>query len=266
VRLESGLQGRPESAPSMREAVLSDATGAFGFDELSQGAYFINVGGSQGFWRQDWPGRMDRIDLVANDDLVLEIGPPAGPVHWTGALRTAGGEPVACGGTLHLERDELSHGGSKVHSYLEMQLAPDGKFDCTLEPARWTVALSLASHPEKRLACGEIDVPPAGLQQDLIVPGVRLVGTVNDAATQMPLAGYQGILRIAVHRPGENYSAAMHEATLSDGAGYAIDMLEAGDWEVVTYPLNLSAPGASVSFHIGNGETLTRLDLEVRKP
>lgn len=251
---------------SLRAVHSSDELGNFSFDELPADSYYLDVRAAEGTWRNDWPGRMDRIVLVEGEDLELDAGPPDGPVYWRGVLRNAGGELVVGGGTLHLERDERSRAGSSVHTYIEARVQQDGKFDFAIEPARWKVALSLASHPEERHPCGEIDVPPGSLERDLTVPGTRVFGLVSDAGTQQPLAGYAGVLRIALHKPGESFSAAMHEAVLDDSAGYAVDTLDEGEWEVVTYPIDLSAPDKRVRFRIEKGETQHRLDLEVRKP
>jgi RNA polymerase sigma-70 factor (ECF subfamily) len=257
------IDGGHEFQFALHAEATSDERGNYAFEELPAGKYFGLVSRD---WQAVWPGRMWNLTLFDGDDLELDMGEPRALAHWRGAVRTASGEAVKSGGTLHLERTESFSFGSVVKTYREVLFDATARFDVLLESGPWHPAVSLQSKPETRRTFEPLEIGKDDLEHDLVLPGARLSGTVYDSVTLEPLAGYAGVLQVSVHRASSNYPGALQSVEIDESAHFAIDMLDEGDWVLTVFPLEVAAAGAKLEFTIGPNQTEKQLDVQVQKP
>jgi len=259
IRLDGGHEFRFELAAR----ATTDVLGQYSFDELPAGKYFGLV---TEVWQVQWPGRMWDLTLEEGDDLELDLGEPHPLPRWRGNVRSANGELAQSGGTLHLERTESFARGSSVKTYREVLFDGSARFDVLLESGGWHPGVSLRSKPDTRRMFEQLTIGPNDLEHDLVLAGARVHGTVLDSLTQKPLEGYTGTFQVSARRAGANNPGGLQTVDLEAGAQFAIDMLEEGDWEIVTYPLVVAASGQKLAFTILPGETEKQVDVQVRAP
>lgn len=257
------LDGGQEFGFEIRARATTDALGRYGFDELPAGMYFGLVTED---WQVQWPGRMWYLTLRDGDELELDLGEPRALPHWRGSVRSRGGTTVSSGGTIHLEHIERTRLGSEARTYREVLFDGGAAFDLRLERGSWSPAVSLRSKPDTRLHSDPIVIQDADLEQDLVLGGTRVHGTVIDSVTQKPLVGYTGTLQVSVRKAGTKHPGGLQSVDLEAGAQFAIDMLEPGQWEIVTYPLPVAAGGHSLGFTIGPNAPDVQIDVPVEKP
>ncbi len=181
-------------------------------------------------------------------------------------MRTSLGEPVKCGGTLHLERTESFRFGSVVGTYREILFDATARFDVVLESASWHPMVSLESNPDTQRGFEPIGIGKDDLEHDLVLPGARVSGTVYDSVTLKPLSGYAGVLQVSVSKPGRKDPSAFQTVHVDAAGGFAIDMLDEGPWEISTFPLKVAATGERLAFTVAAGQTELQLDVQVQKP
>jgi hypothetical protein len=262
-RISIKIEGGAERAFAVRTRTQTDSDGSWSLSDLPAGRFFGMIGDD---FSAAWPGRMLTLTLVDGDDVQIDCGERRALGHWRGTVRTALGEPVKSGGTLHLERTERTRLGSEALTYREVLFDESARFDVTLEPASWRPGVSLASKSETRRMFDPLRITKDDLEHDIVIAGTRLSGTVFDSVTLQPLAGYAGILQVSVGRPGSTSPSSFQTVNLDEAAHFAIDSLEEGRWELRTFPLKVAAGGSKLGFTIAPGQTELQLDVQVQKP
>jgi hypothetical protein len=141
-----------------------------------------------------------------------------------------------------------------------------GEFDIPVEPGVWSVSVGLDSGGQRTYQVWSRRVPIGGVEEDILLSGMRLCGRVFDASTRTPVSRSIGDLEVRA-RPaqGGTHSSELAAHVDSDGS-YVIDMIGSGDWILTTSPLGLDAPGETISVRLLETEIEHRLDLTVRKP
>jgi hypothetical protein len=259
VQLESRTPGLSMQGFTWR---ATDAQGCFSFGSLAAGPYMLLVvAPNENSPVSRWPGRRHLVQLIEGDDIALDAGISTGCPHWRGHLRYNSGHPLPGKISLALEQGEWSARGSQVSTTLYFELDGQARFDLCLDPADWTPKVSWRGG--SWTARDPIHVGTEGLVQDLVLPGVRLEGRILDAATHAVMQGVDGKLSVRLASSG---AAGERKSSADDQGAFAFEMLEEGDWEATTWPLDLATPTKRVKFHIAATETVHTLDLEVRKP
>jgi protocatechuate 3,4-dioxygenase beta subunit len=259
IRLDGGHEFQFE----LRARATTGERGEYSFDELPPGKYF---GLATEDWQAQWPGRMWILTLVEDDDVELDLGEPRPLPHWRGSVRSASGAAVLSGGTVHLERVLRTKLGSEAKTYREVLFDGSAAFDLRLERGSWQPGVSLRSRPETRRMFAPLQISADDLQHDLVLAGARVHGTVFDSLTQKPLEGYVGTLQVSVRKARTDNPDGGQTVELEQGAQFAIDMLDEGEWEILTFPLLVAAGGHKLGFVIGSGETEKQVDVQVQKP
>jgi hypothetical protein len=251
-----------------RTFLRTDALGEFAFEDLPADQYSLILSAPGKVAEQGWPGRFTKVQLAEAEDLCLDAGSPHGAAHWRGRLRTRAGAAVESTGKLGFDCTELSARGSRIETHVDVRLIGTGAFDAPLEPRTWSVVLAFGPNEYPQALIRSREVPAAGLDEDIVLPGSRLSGTVYDAGTHQPLDGQRQILEVCAYRDAKSNSGTSRAARIDAHGRYAIDMLGAGDWLVVTSPWTVAAAGGGHSqpLHLTEGEDEHTLDLEVRKP
>jgi hypothetical protein len=264
---QSRASGDAHGAPR-RTYLRTDALGEFAFEDLPADQYSLILSAPGKVAEQGWPGRFTKVQLAEAEDVCLDAGSPRGAAHWRGRLRTRGGAAVESTGKLGFDCTELSARGSKIETHVDVRLIGTSAFDAPLEPRTWSVDLAFGPSEYPQPLIGSREVSAAGLDEDIVLPGSRLTGTVFDARTHEPLDGTKQFVQVLVYRDAKS-SSGTSRMTHTDAHGrYAIDMLGAGDWLVVTSPWTVSPAGGgrALPLHLAEGEYEHTLDLEVRKP
>jgi RNA polymerase sigma factor (sigma-70 family) len=255
----------PELSPGiyedLRVSTDTGTDGRYSIDALPAGMYLLTIGNEDA---THWPGRRGRLTLVAADSVELNVGEAFPAPHWRGTILCAQGEPTASAGELQLHRTFETPLGSSLDVLRIAPLGAGGRFDATLECARWIPNLILPSSPGCKHVFETVEIGRAGLERDLGLPGARLRGRVLDALTRQPPANPDGALRVRLHRPDADPTGI--GAPLDAEGRFVVEMLEPGKWLLAVESLALADGAAALEFTIDSGEHVHDLLVCVRAP
>jgi hypothetical protein len=247
-----------EWGTQQRQAATTDQRGDYSFEELPRDSYRIWPWPKGKISVGDWPDRMCFVRLADGDDLQLDAGAPTGAAHWRGVIRTRSGKAVDYVGSIELKRTEDMPTGSSIETVVHRLFQPGGEFDIPCDPGKWSITLGTSSV----IGLEQITLPAEGLEQDLILRGIRLTGVVSDANTHKLLRNHSGPLVIQ----GRKSEQRAFSVLVDPEGRYVVDDLEPGEWTINANPLKLDAPDETVTLQLLESEAEHTLDLEVRVP
>jgi RNA polymerase sigma-70 factor (ECF subfamily) len=220
ARVQVGVAGR---VASFQVIVFTGADGSYRVDGLSAGRYRVGVERS---------GRQNATALDLHTSVELDDGEVArvdlggaGAGTWRGTVRDRAQRPVP-GARLYFDRLD-------AEGVLHRTAGADGRFEVALPAGRWRVALASDLHRERRTVYADVTTDRRGRDEDLVLPGARVGGTVRGADGELLGAEAVRPLHIALRPAGAAYPSAFRDARIESDGTFAIDGVEAGRFEVV---------------------------------
>ena len=168
------------------------------------------------------------IELAVGETKQVDFGGRLDTARWNGRLLSAFREPFLGLGRLYLTHVETAEEQTVL---VDM----DGKFAATLLKGSWHVRAQCTGAPTQGFDLGEVAVE-ADLEQDLIVPGIRLSGrlTPPDEVKGDPLRHSWTLIQCDLVE-GE-YSGGNRRVNVDAEGLFTIDGLTPGTWHLTIWP------------------------------
>jgi hypothetical protein len=128
--------------------------------------------------------------------------------------------------------------GETDHRKLEIRYDLEGGFRVALPPGRYAARARTVGDPMRLVDLGTHAVAEDGLREDLVLPGTRVRGLANDAATGRIFSRNME-QEVSVHPLGADHPSAITSRRIEPDGSFVFDGLEPGTWVVRAYPLDL---------------------------
>jgi hypothetical protein len=221
---------RNREVRSFASVAWTDVQGAYELRDLPAGSYLVGM-------RRDGSAKDPNLDETVEVDvpigerIVVDFGRARPLPWWEGTVRARTGEPAAGGGVLLLV-------GETDHRKLEIRYDLEGGFRVALPPGRYAARARAVGDPMRLVDLGTHAVAEDGLREDLVLPGTRVRGLANDAATGRIFSRNME-QEVSVHPLGADHPSAITSRRIEPDGSFVFDGLEPGTWVVRAYPLDL---------------------------
>jgi RNA polymerase sigma-70 factor (ECF subfamily) len=232
----------------------TDADGRYRFDAVHSGHYGVSL------QFDPFPGggmdaRIRRVLLAPSQALALDLGSDVPEPVWSGSVRLRSGTPVrGPRASVHLQGREPA----------VAIVGPDGRFSQRLTPDTYRATIPFPGRLSSyvfEVAIGDRDVAT-----DLVVDGVRVEGTLLDAATSkpFPLANWNHVPLVRIAAVGSE--ARDGDQVRPDASGaFGFDGILPGRYRVfVTVPKVIPGTGTEAVVDVGEDRDVRGVALEVR--
>jgi len=197
------------------------------------------------------------VTLAAGAPQRLDFGSAGGLPRWTGSVRTQTGSLVEAPGALLLHPADGS-------GLLPPQPLAGGRFEVRAPPGRYRVSLRQDHEFSRHHALGEVELGAEDREQDLLLAGARVRGTLRHPDGRVPELGGARALRVDLVPEGRSDRSAHRLVSPDERGRYAIDGLEPGVYLLRSWPTEPVGGETRVELRPGDVELI--VDLIVSAP
>lgn len=248
VLASRGVQRNGEQRAFAR-STRTAADGAYALTDLMAGTYRVGLQG-EGSAADSSSDTSAVCRLAIEQQARVDFGRPSPLPIWSGVLRTMSGEAVHGGRRLFLADVD---GGRQFDTLVE---EGTGLFRVALPAGRYSASVRRSTNRAQRVAVGVVDVPDAGVDADLVLPGTALRGLAVHARTLEPwnveLPGFAA--QSLSLRTADRSSSASLSCGIDAHGRFGFEGLEPGRWILEGSPCSLVEGDGQFEFTVSEGQ------------